>query len=452
MKSTQIIESSLNKKIKENEKKMQNLLSAKSNKSRSLYYIQNYTPASVKTKNKKHIKNKSQEEIKLNSNKPKKLKMQFSTIQNEDHSDDSMNLVKKIEKRLKSYSKSANKRDRNKLICHKFANNINAENSNSKKVNKDEIDKIVNRLYTNEQKKKENEKIKSINLSNKKEKQDSKSSKVNFNEIYSRFQEDIKKRSENLEKKREEIQNNNKNIYTYKPKLNINKKFFDSENTNSFIERQRKFIEDKKQKEEKFKENLIKKKQEEIDKSNILVKHSFNKKDIIRGINDLTEWENNRKRKLEERQKQIEEEKINKYKYRPKIDKNSILLASKNIQRQKESNVFMRLAQDDKVLKEKKKILIQLNTPSFRPELYKTKRKKFIMNSNKVKEFDTVSKRYKSEVNMDNSDLDIEDEKYDESYDSNGNGEKDDYIDSNIFTEENIQNAYRKAIFHKRKK
>jgi hypothetical protein len=282
--------------------------------------------------------------------------MQFSTIQNEDHSDDSTNLLKKIEKRLKSYSKSANKKDRKRIICHKFVNSINDESSNSKKVNKDEIDKIVNRLYTNEQKKKENEKIKTINLSNKKEIQDSKSSKVNFNEIYSRFQEDIKKRSENLEKKREEIQNNNKNIYTYKPKLNINKKFFNSESSkDNFIERQKKFIEDKKQKEEKYKENLIKKKQEEIDKSNILVKHSFNKKDIIRGINDLTEWENNRKRKLEERQKQIEEEKINKYKYRPKIDKNSILLASKNIQRQKESNVFMRLAQDDKVLKEKKK-------------------------------------------------------------------------------------------------
>ena len=451
MKSTQTIESSLNKKIKENEKKMQNLLSSKSNKSRSLYYIPNYASTSVKTKNKKQIKNKSQEEIIIHSNKPKKLKMQFSTIQNEDHSDDSTNLLKKIEKRLKSYSKSANKKDRKRIICHKFINSINAESSNSKKVNKDEIDKIVNRLYTNEQKKKENEKIKTINLSNKKEKQDSKSSKVNFNEIYSRFQEDIKKRSENLEKKREEIQNNNKNIYTYKPKLNINKKFFDSEHTNSFIERQKKFIEDKKQKEEKFKENLIKMKQEEIDKSNILVKHSFNKKDIIKGINDLTEWENNRRRKLEERQKQIEEEKVNKYKYRPKIDKNSIVLAKKNIQRQKESNVFMRLAQDDKVLKEKKKILIQLNTPSFKPELYKTKRKKLIINSNKLKEFDTVSKRYKSEVNMDNSDFDIEDEKYDESYDSKGE-KNDDYIESNIFTEENIQNAYRKAIFHKRKK
>ena len=56
MKSTQTIESSLNKKIKENEKKMQNLLSSKSNKSRSLYYIPNYASTSVKTKNKKQIK------------------------------------------------------------------------------------------------------------------------------------------------------------------------------------------------------------------------------------------------------------------------------------------------------------------------------------------------------------------------------------------------------------
>ena len=176
MRSTQIIESSLNKKIKENEKKMQNLLSSKSNKSRSLYYIPNYASTSVKTKNKKQIKNKSQEEIIIHSNKPKKLKMQYSTIQNEDNNDDSVNLVHKVDKRLKSYSKSANKKDKNR-ICHKIVNNINdnADNSNSKKVNKDEIDKIVNRLYTNEQKKKENEKIKTINLSNKKEIQDSKS-------------------------------------------------------------------------------------------------------------------------------------------------------------------------------------------------------------------------------------------------------------------------------------
>ena len=107
----------------------------------------------------------------------------------------------------------------------------------------------------------------------------------------------------------------------------------------------------------------------------------------------------------------------------------------------------MRLAQVDKVVKEKKKILIQLNTPSFKPNILKTKRKKLTSNSSKEKEFDSMSKKFKSEVNMDNSDSDIEEEKYDNKYDENDN-----YIDSNIFTEENIQNAYRKALFHKNKK
>jgi len=454
MRSTQIIESSLQRKIKENEKKMQNLLSTKSNKTSSLYYIPNYTNTSAKSKNKVHKKNKSQEEMKTNSNKKKKLKYQFSTIQNEENSDDSMNLVNKIEKRLKSFSKSPNIKA--KIISHKVVNDKNVENCNTKKVNKEELDKIVNRLYTNEKqskKKKENERNIEIDFGSKTEKCDSKRTKVNFNEIYSRFQEDIKKRNENLEKKREEIQNNNKNIYTYKPKLNINKKFFDSEHKTNFIERQKKFMEDKKQKEEKYKEELIKKKQQEIDNTNILVKHPIkSKKEIIRGINGLTEWENNRKKKLEEKQKEIEDERMSKFKYKPIINKNSITLAQKNIQRQKESNVFMRLAQDDKVLIEKKKILIQLNTPSFKPTLYKTKRKILIRDSSKEKEFDDFSKKYKSEDNVDNSDSDIDEEKYDESSHSNDKEENEECNDSNIYTEKNIQNAYRKAIFHKTKK
>ena len=446
MKSLPKIESSLNKKIKENEKKMQCLLSTKSNKSRSLYYMPNYTLTSEKTKDKAHKKNKSQESIRATkSNKPKKLNLHYSTIQNESHNKYPIN---KIETKLRSYSKSADKK--NKRIRKNDPDNMNIEMSNSKKVNKDELNEIVNRLYTNKnKKKKENENSNTIDLSGK---TDSKNSKVNFSEIYSRFKEDIKKRNENLEKKREEIKNNDKNIYTYKPKLNINKKFFDSENSkNSFIERQQKFIEDRKQKGEKYKEDLIKKKQEEIDKSNILVKHHIKKKDINRGINDLTDWELNRRRKLEEKQKEKESKIKNEFKYRPKIDKNSIELAKNNKQRQKESNVFMRLAQDDKVLKEKKKILIQLYTPTFKPNIYKTKRKKLITNSSKEKEFDSVSKKFKSEVNMDNSDSDIEEEKYDNEYD-NANEENDNYIDSNIFTEENIQNAYRKALFHKNKK
>ena len=59
---------------------------------------------------------------------------------------------------------------------------MNIEMSNSKKVNKDELNEIVNRLYTNKnKKKKENENSNTIDLSGK---TDSKNSKVNFSEIY----------------------------------------------------------------------------------------------------------------------------------------------------------------------------------------------------------------------------------------------------------------------------
>lgn len=52
-------------------KKMQNLMSTKSNKSLSLYYISNYISSSVKAKNKTHKKNKSLESMRIKSNNPK---------------------------------------------------------------------------------------------------------------------------------------------------------------------------------------------------------------------------------------------------------------------------------------------------------------------------------------------------------------------------------------------
>ena len=163
----------------------------------------------------------------------------------------------------------------------------------------------MNRLYTNKnKKKKENENSNTIDFSGK---TDSKNSKVNFSEIYSRFQDDIKKRNENLEKKREEINNKNKYIYTYKPKLHISKKFFDNQDNEDFLERIKKYVEDKKNKEEKYKENLLLKEKEEIDKSNILSKNkSKNIKEIEKSINELVDWEKNRKKKLEEKQKEKE--------------------------------------------------------------------------------------------------------------------------------------------------
>ena len=457
MRNTKTISSSLNKKIIENEKRMENLktVNDKKPKSKSLYYISIDESKSNRKKNKMHKINKSQEEIMTrNSNKPKKLKFQYSTIQNIDYNDDSFNIINKFDKRLLRNSKSSNKNEKiffNNTISDMYTKNFN-KNITSKKVNQEELNVIINRLYTNahkNRKKKENEKSdgNAIDYNG----NTSKRTKVDFNEIYSRFVDDIKKREENLEKKREEINNNNKTIYTYKPKLNINKKFIDNQNNENFLERQKKYYEEKKKKEEKYKEDIIKKEKEEIDKNNILSKNIVkNKKEIDKVINDLNEWDINRKKKIDQKWKEKISKMQNEFNYMPKLNKKSETLAKKNKQRQKETNVFTRLAKEDKVLKEKQKILIQLYTPSFKPNITVTKRKNKKLNSSKEKEFDTVSKKWKSKNYLDNSDSDSEDEKIDDDFVDNDIYE--DNYDNNIFTEENIQNAYRKALFHKNKK
>mgnify|MGYP007070222233 CR=1 FL=1 len=461
MRNTKIISSSLNRKIIENEKKMESLKTTKEQKakSKSLYNISNDESKSKRKKDKMHKINKSQEEIiTRNSNKPKKLKLQYSTIQTVDYSDDSFNIINnKLDKRLKSYSKISNKNEKilfNNTISNIYTKNFNFDKTlNSKKVNPKELDVIINRLYTNEhktRKKIENEKNNSNTIDY--NSSTSKKTKVNFNEIYSRFEDDIKKREENLERKREEINNNNKTIYTYKPKLNISKKFFDNQNNENFLERQKKYYEEKKKKEERYKEDLVKKQNEELEKNNILSKNVVkNKKEIEKSINELNEWDTKRKKKIDQKLKEKMSKIQNEFNYMPKINKKSEILAKNNKQRQKETNVFNRLAKEDKVLKEKQKILIQLYTPSFKPNIVATKKINYKkLNSSKEKEFDTVSKRWKPEEYLDNSNSDSEDEKNDDDF--KGDYIYDDNYDNNIYTEENIQNAYRKALFHKNKK
>jgi hypothetical protein len=462
MRNNQQITESLNRKIIENEKRMQNLVNQTETKtkSKSLYEIANTNNSNTKAKKRQHKKNKSQEEVKtIYSNKPKKLKMNFSNDQYNDNSEDSDIILNKIEKKLQSYSKKKDKKIEKKLNFNDSYlkknsdknNNTKDEStfSNSKKVNKKELNIIINRLYKNEPKKRkkiENEKNNSITVdsTSKTVKHATKKSKVNFNELYSRFEDDIKKRNENLEKKREELNNNNKTIYTHKPKLNINKKFFDEQNNEDFLERQRKYIEEKKQKEEKYREELIKKEDENIKKTNILSKiNNKNKKEIDKKINDFADWDKNRKKRIEQKQKENEDKLVNEFNYMPKISKRSQSLARKNKNIKNEKNVFNRLAKNDDVLKEKQEILIQLYTPTFKPNIVIKKRKKKALISNKEKEFDTISKKFRSKEFDDNSESDFDEDKSD-SFLNN--------YENNIFTEENIQTAYRNALFHKHKK
>ena len=263
-----------------------------------------------------------------------------------------------------------------------------------------------------------------------------------MNEFYSRFEDDIKRRNENLERKREQMQK----LYTYKPKLNINKKFFDEQNNNEdFLERQRNFLEEKKQREEKYKENLMKRENDKIDESNILLKkNKKSRKNISQTINDMENWEKNRKKKIEKKQKEKEDKLLNEFNYTPQINKKSLTMVKRNKKAKLNSNDFLtRLSEQNKVLKEKRKILIELYTPTFQPNIEAKKIKNKNLNSIKEKEFVSISKRNKSQIFEDNNNLDFAEVKPEAQLDK---------FENNVLKEENIQNAYRKTLFHKHKK
>ena len=68
---------------------------------------------------------------------------------------------------------------------------------------------------------------------------------------------------------------------------------------------------------------------------------------------------------------------INKYTYIPKINKRSNSLAAKmKLKDKNNENIFERLSKEDKVSKEKKKILVELYTPSFQPRIYHSSSKR----------------------------------------------------------------------------
>ena len=442
MRNNKMITESLNSKIIENEKRMKNLTLVKDYIPKYKHSFQSLNIITSDNKPKKidHRKHKSQEEIRpINLNKPKKLPIQLSEIKIVEPKEDTNIKLNKVNKKQTIPKKE--KPIEKKIIENKNVKNIDinneSTNTNSKKVNKEELDVIVNRLYNNNSKriKIEIEKDDDNDFNSKK-------SKVDLNEFYSRFEDDIKRRNENLERKREQMQK----LYTYKPKLNINKKFFDEQNNNEdFLERQRNFLEEKKQREEKYKENLMKRENDKIDESNILLKkNKKSRKNISQTINDMENWEKNRKKKIEKKQKEKEDKLLNEFNYTPQINKKSLTMVKRNKKAKLNSNDFLtRLSEQNKVLKEKRKILIELYTPTFQPNIEAKKIKNKNLNSIKEKEFVSISKRNKSQIFEDNNNLDFAEVKPEAQLDK---------FENNVLKEENIQNAYRKTLFHKHKK
>jgi hypothetical protein len=100
MKNSKIVASSLNRKIIENEQKMKNLLSSKDSKTKPIHHkSKDLLPMTKHIKN-IHKKNKSLETMNITNSIPNKSKILSLTPNKiEDHSVDSIDYVKKIEKK-----------------------------------------------------------------------------------------------------------------------------------------------------------------------------------------------------------------------------------------------------------------------------------------------------------------------------------------------------------------
>ena len=288
---------------------------------------------------------------------------------------------------------------------NKITNNNNKKNNKSNnRLKKDSTSKIVSKdkINNNSIKNKKNDKNdkkgnKSFTEANKLEQPPrlSMRNSMDLSYMLERFQDHQKKKVENLEKLKKQIEAKEKEEYTYHPHICQRTKNLTKEIKDDFITRQKLYNDLKNNNTNKLKETLLKDEQEKINKNNYLLQkkckenssmmsglnNSFMSEfscvrsmaEIDSSISKLFEWENRRKEKLIKRQSEKNIE-IEKNKHIPQINKRSNSLAARNRNR-KRGNIYERLSKEDDLVVEKKKILKELLTPTFKPSLNLTFRK-----------------------------------------------------------------------------
>ena len=221
---------------------------------------------------------------------------------------------------------------------------------------------------------------------------------VNFNQMFKRFEENQRRKNEKIErlkteqKEKESLQCSHKPLMCQKT-MSLNKQLKDD-----FLTRQKKHEEKVKEKGEKLKQRLLDNERSKINENNFLIQKrnketssygsvglnsSLNsefsnmartKKEIDDTINKFFEWDQRRKEKIERRREDLkyDDESLD---HIPKIDKRSSSLASQK--RSETETIFERLYKEDDILREKRKVLEQLTTPTFKPHLFSTKKNNF---------------------------------------------------------------------------
>ena len=494
MRNTKAIDPSLNKKIKENDERLRELYEkgykiagltkANTGRNRSFQKSQkrkknnddSFSDINIKTYNDIDVE-PSPQTADINSKVSKTIDIEKkSPPANVSH----------MQKRMKFKKDKEEKKNNTTLNI-----NNNSVNKSRKIYNKEQVDEMVNRLYNNNYKRRKHQYKEEENKKDLENEPD-------IGEFIERLEEDKKKRNENLENIKKELLDNEKELYTYKPKMCEGSKKYNESKKDTFFERQKNYNEKKTQKEEKLKETIKKQQEDEIKENNILLKKRNDKKkeetketsdknnkaDVDKTIKDLFEWEEKRKKKLEDQQKEETHKIETANDYVPKINKKSQKLAEKNKLKIKQPNVFNRLAAHDQILKEKKKILIDMYTPSFQPRSYvprnmnleKIKKKGNYMatkdNQNEEEEEDEdddkkKKKKEKSKKKKEDSDEENEDEENEEDEDNEEDEEKEDNDeeseekkkksfdfkqDTMKYADDDVQDALRNSLFKKKKK
>jgi len=217
---------------------------------------------------------------------------------------------------------------------------------------------------------------------------------VNLNQMFKRFEENQRRKNEKIERLKTQQKEKESLLCSHKPimcqkTMSMNKQLKDD-----FLTRQRKHEEKVKEKGEKLKQKLLDNERNKINESNYLLQKrnkenssygsvglnsSLNsefsniartKKEIDDTISKFFEWDQRRKEKIERRREDLkyDDESLD---HIPKIDKRSSSLASQK--RNDTETIFERLYREDDILREKRKLMEQLTTPSFKPNLFTNK-------------------------------------------------------------------------------
>ena len=493
MRNTKIIDPSLKKKINENDEKMKMLYGIEFKRSKSRKGTYSSTRNKPKNRNKRnHDDSFSDMGGKASKDKsPMNTDSKYSKTINPDREDPS-SFMSRMQKRMK-FKKDKEEKKNNTIFYNTFTNVYKKMEDKKKKktMNKNQVDNMVDRLYHNDYKHRkprvresEEKKNKTIDLED----------EPDIDEMIERFEDDIRKREENMEIIKRKIARDEKEIYTYQPKMSEGSKKYNDQNETDFFERQKNFLEKKAEKEKNIKEALKKKQEDEINENNILKKKEEEKKEkekekkvddsekkaqVEKSIKKMYEWEEKRKEKIEQKKKENSEKVETDYNYVPKINERSAQLAENNKLRQKQPNIFLRLSEEDKVLKEKKQILTDMYTPSFKPRSYvprnmnleHLKKKTYLPEGEEEDEDNEKKKRKRKKKHKKKSDSDEEDEdededEEDEDEDEEGEEEEDDEEeeeekggeddfdykqDTMKYAEDDVQDALRNQLFHRKK-